>query len=233
MRSHVPAMMFALATLASGAVQAQDNPVVVELFTSQGCSSCPPADDMLRELARMDGVVALALHVDYWDYIGWKDSFAQPAFTERQQNYARAVGERTVYTPQLIVGGLDRVVGADAMAVMAHLRAHAAAQTGIALNVARDGGTLVIRADAMPGQGEPLVVQVVRYNPEETVSIEQGENAGHRLTYVNIVTAWDEVGLWAAGEPLSLNVPFDGTEPGVVIVQEQGLGRIMAAAALR
>jgi hypothetical protein len=233
MRSHVPAMMFALAMLAAGSGQAQDNPVVVELFTSQGCSSCPPADDMFRDLARMDGVVALALHVDYWDYIGWKDSFAQPAFTLRQQNYARAAGERTVYTPQLIVGGLDRVVGADAMAVMDHLRAHAAAQTGITIDVTRQDGTIVIRADARPGPGEPMVVQLVRYVPEETVSIEQGENAGHRLTYVNIVTAWDEVALWPAGEPLTLTVPFDGTEPGVVIVQEQGFGRIMAAATLR
>jgi hypothetical protein len=233
MSSHFPTVMLALATLGAAPVLAQDNPVVVELYTSQGCSSCPPADDMFRELAQMDGVVALALHVDYWDYIGWKDSFAQPAFTQRQQDYARAAGERTIYTPQLIVGGLDHVVGADGMAVMDHLRAHAAAQSGIVLNVTRDGEVLSIQSDVWPAQSEALIVQIVRYIPEETVSIEQGENAGHTVTYVNIVTAWDDVGRWQVGEPLDLTVPFVGSDPAVVIIQEPGPGHIKAAATLR
>ncbi len=217
--------------LGAGAALADGNPVVVELYTSQGCSSCPPADEMLRELVRMDGVIALALHVDYWDYIGWKDAFGQPAFTTRQQDYARAVGERTIYTPQFIVGGIDPVIGADGMKVMEHIAAHVAAPTGIELRVSRDGDVLHISAAGV--QAQPMTVQLVRYNPEETVAIESGENAGQTLTYVNIVLSWDEVGSWSAGTPLDMTVPISGSAPAVVIVQEPGPGRIMAAAELR
>ena len=212
---------------------AEGSPVVVELFTSQGCPSCPPADEILRDLVHMDGVIALALHVDYWDYIGWQDVFGQPTFTLRQQEYARAAGERTIYTPQFIVGGIDPVIGADGMEVMEHIAAHGAAPSDIVLRVTRDGDIVSIRATESPSQTEPLVVQLVRYMPEETVAIESGENAGQTLTYVNIVTSWDVVGHWAAGTPLSLDVPVTGTAPAVVIVQAPGPGRILAAVELR
>ena len=96
---------------------AQDSPVVVELFTSQGCAACPPADALLGELARHEDVIALALHVDYWDYIGWEDVFARPEFTQRQHAYGHAAGSTVVYTPQMIVGGQERVVGVRPMAV--------------------------------------------------------------------------------------------------------------------
>ena len=215
------------------AAVAEGSPVVVELFTSQGCPACPPADEMLRDLVQMDGIIALALPVDYWDYIGWQDVFGQPAFTLRQQDYARAAGARTIYTPQFIVGGTDPVIGADGMAVMEHIAIHAAAPSDIALRVTRDGDVVSIRATETPSQTGPLVVQLVRYMPEQTVAIERGENAGQTLTYVNIVTSWDVVGHWAAGTPLSLDVPVRGTAPAVVIVQVPGPGRILAAAELR
>ena len=102
--------------------RADDMPVVVELFTSQGCSSCPPADALLHELSKRDDVIPLALHVDYWDYIGWKDSFAQPAFTARQRGYAQASGRRAIYTPQMIIGGQFDVVGNRPMDVAAIIR---------------------------------------------------------------------------------------------------------------
>ena len=98
---------------------AEDAPVVVELFTSQGCSSCPPADELLREMSKRPDVIALAFHVDYWDYIGWKDEFAHPGFTKRQKAYAKAAGERMVYTPQMIVHGVVRVVGHEPEALAA------------------------------------------------------------------------------------------------------------------
>jgi len=227
----IPTFAFLMTGIAGSTALAQDNPVVVELYTSQGCSSCPAADEMLQELARMDGVIPLALHVDYWDYIGWEDHFALPQFTKRQQDYAIVAGERTVYTPQLIVGGLDAVVGADAMAVMDHIRDHAASPTGVSLDLTREGAVLKIHATGGP-EG-PLRVQLVRYNPSESVSIERGENAGHTMEYVNIVTSWDVVGEWQGGAEYRLDVPIMGGEPVVVILQEPGPGRIMAAAELR
>lgn len=215
------------------AAVADDHPVVVELFTSQGCSSCPPADAMLRELSEMDGVIALALHVDYWDYIGWKDTFAQPGFTARQEAYARAAGERTVYTPQMIVGGVDAVMGADAMGVMEHLRWHADLVAPVALEVRREGDRLLIDCRTEEPSLRPMAVQVVRYRPMETVDIVHGENAGHRIEYVNIVTSWETVAEWAGVEPMSIEVAVTGEEPVVVIVQEPGPGRIVAAAVIR
>ncbi len=227
----LPAMgLAAVTTLAPVAAPAElPMPVVIELYTSQGCSSCPPADAMMADLARMDGVIALSLHVDYWDYIGWPDSFAQPRFSARQKAYAMAAGERMVYTPQIVVNGTDRVVGSDTMAVMARLRAHAGATTPIELRVARDGERLTVEAEsAVPLP--PLVAYLVRYRPAEEVTITGGENAGLTLTYANVVTAWEQVGQWDGLGPLSLSVPAAGPEPAVVLLQEAGPGRIRAAA---
>lgn len=233
MRFQTLTMLLAAATFSAGAAWSQDYPVVVELYTSQGCSSCPPADDMFRDLAGMEGVIALSLHVDYWDYIGWKDSFAQPAFTERQKAYAVVAGQRSIYTPQLVVGGLDHVVGADGMAVMDHIRNHAQVPSDVRMNIRQVDGSVAIQADAIGGTGQTLVVQLVRYMPEETVAIDHGENAGHTITYVNVVTDWDQVGVWTTSEPLDLVFDVQGPAPAVVIIQDEGPGRIRAAATLQ
>lgn len=206
-------------------------PVVVELYTSQGCSSCPPADALLKQLADMDGVIPLSLHVDYWDYIGWPDGFAKAAHSARQEAYARAAGEHMVYTPQMIVNGTDRVLGGDALAVMERLQAHSGALTPVRLELSRKGGELAIEARAEAAL-PPLLVQLVRYRPEATVAIEGGENAGHTLDYANVVTDWQVVGEWSGEGPLALTVPLPGDEPAVVILQEEGPGPIRAAARL-
>jgi hypothetical protein len=219
-----------IGTVAPLAVLADDHPVVVELFTSQGCSTCPPADAMLAELAHMPGVIALGLHVDYWDYIGWTDTFGHAAYTARQQAYARAARARGVYTPQFIVGGSDAVVGADAIEVMALLRHHAAAETGVDVDIDRTGNTLHITARAEAPAALPMLVQVVRYRPAETVDIGGGENAGHEIAYANIVTSMQRVAEWRGTEPLTLRMEIAGPEPVVVIVQQAGPGPIMAAA---
>jgi hypothetical protein len=219
----------ALLIIAAGAAAAQDNPVVVELFTSQGCSSCPPADDMFTELAAVDGVLALSLHVDYWDYIGWADSFADPAFTARQQDYAIAAGARTVYTPQFIIGGHDAVVGADGMAVMEYVRKHAGLPAVVDLDVRLTDGRLIVTAERT-GPAMPLVVQLVRYRPEATVEITAGENAGHTISYANIVTDWQVVGRWEGAAPFRSETMIEGPERTVVILQEPGPGLIRAAA---
>ena len=224
--------LLALAALTPGLSTAESRlPIVVELFTSQGCSSCPPADSMLADLARRDGVIALALHVDYWDYIGWPDTFASAAHTARQEAYARAAGERMVYTPQIIVNGEDRVVGGDTFAVMESLQAHADRTTPVDLHVARDGDELRIEAEPLH-LAQPLHVMLVRYIPKDEVVITGGENAGLTMAYHNIVTSWEDLGPWDGKEPLSITRKIDGTQPVVVLLQEPGPGPIRAAAKL-
>ncbi|HSF63926.1 MAG TPA: DUF1223 domain-containing protein [Paracoccaceae bacterium] len=220
-------------TLAQGA-QAQGEPgVVVELYTSQGCSSCPPADDFMAVLADEPGVIALALHVDYWDYLGWADAFAQAQFTDRQKAYARSAGKKMIYTPQMIVGGQDRMVGHKVEDVRAAIARHAGLPRDVRLTVTREGDTIRITATAVPPADRRLRVQLVRYLPEQQVAIERGENAGRIVTYRNIVTSWQGVGEWHAMTPLDMGLPAQGDEPVVVILQEDGPAQIVAAAALR
>jgi hypothetical protein len=211
--------------------QVQAEPVVVvELYTSQGCSSCPPADEFVAMLASNPQILPLALHVDYWDYIGWEDKFAHPKFTDRQKAYAHAIGSRTIYTPQLIIGGSDRIEGFAPEETAERLRAHMEAGASVRLTVTREGDKLVIRAEADPPLSEPVRVQLVRYKPEETVTIERGENAGKTITYTNIVTSWERLEDWSGKEPLEVWAPFPGDEPGAVIVQRDGPAAILAAA---
>jgi hypothetical protein len=211
---------------------AQSRPlVVVELYTSQGCSSCPPADGYLAELVANPDVIALALHVDYWDYIGWKDEFANPAFTDRQKEYARAIGSRTIYTPQMIVNGVDRVEGNNPEAVDSMVKMHLMEPSGVSLRLERNGDQLAIRASGGNG-AEPMIVNVVRYMPNQTVTIERGENAGRTLTYHNIVTGFESVGEWDGVEPLEMETTVSGSEPIAVFLQAEGPGQVLAAARL-
>jgi hypothetical protein len=207
-----------------------ENPVVVELYTSQGCSSCPPADELLSRLAGKEGVIALALHVDYWDYIGWADKFARPAHTKRQKAYAHANGSRTIYTPQMVINGTEQVVGARPMEVVDLLEHHAARPDAVQLQANRVGDMIELKAASpTPPLGE-LVVQLVRYLPRETVTIKTGENAGKTLDYANIVTSWDVVGKWDGKSVLDVSLSAPGSDPAVVIVQRPGPGPIVAAA---
>jgi len=237
MRRIVSASLGALMAM-TGAVAAQETqvgtrPVVVELYTSQGCSSCPPADEILAAMAADPSIIALALHVDYWDYLGWKDDFASPQFTSRQKAYAKAIGDRMIYTPQMIVGGVDRIVGSRPAEILEAVRTHAALPVTVRLTARRDGDTLHIRAEAVEPQNRPLRIDLVRYLPSEKVAIERGENAGVTMTYTNIVTNWDHLADWTGAEPLELEVPLGGGAPVVVLVQSEGPAEIVAAAALK
>lgn len=204
--------------------------VVVEMFTSQGCSSCPPADEFFSMLVDDPRVIPLALHVDYWDYIGWADVFAKPQYTDRQKAYARAVGSRTIYTPQMIVDGQDRVEGHQPDQVESLIQRHLASASGVSLQVDRVGRELHIRADSAEPLRGALRVQLVRYRPSETVEIERGENAGRTVTYHNIVTSWQPLGEWSGQEPLTMEADAPGTDPAVVILQSAGPAEIIAAA---
>jgi hypothetical protein len=214
----------------AGGVAAGEGPVVVELYTSQGCSSCPPADALLVELAKRDDVLPLALHVDYWDYIGWADSFADPAFTRRQKAYARAAGTRTIYTPQMVVGGIDHLIGTRAMELGELIEAHQEEPARVVLDVARASAQLTVHAEARGALPGVVVVQLVRFRPEERVAIGRGENAGRTITYVNIVTDWQVIGRWSGAAPLALTADAPGPDRVAVILQREGPGAILAAA---
>ncbi|WP_407496569.1 DUF1223 domain-containing protein [Pseudooceanicola sp. MF1-13] len=227
-------IMLGFSVGAAPAQDTQDAPVVVELFTSQGCSSCPPADAFLALLAPRDDVIALGIHVDYWDYIGWKDVFGSPAFSARQKAYAKAAKRRAIYTPQMIIDGQADVVGNHPMDVTDQITRFREQPTRVSLTIERAGNDHVsINAHSDEAFTAPLVVQVVRYMPEAHVEITRGENAGHKLTYANIVTDWQIVGEWDVSEPYTAQVKAEGPQPVVVLIQQKGPGRIEAAARLR
>lgn len=204
--------------------------VVVELYTSQGCAACPPADELLARIAARPGVIALSLHVDYWDYIGWRDRFAQPGFTERQKAYARAEGSRSLFTPQMIVAGRHRLEGQRGMELAELLQLEAARPQAVQIDLLRSGAMLEIRASAEPPLSHPVTVDLVRYTPKETVRIGSGENAGRSVTYHNVVTVWETLGKWDGAGPVTFHVRIEGAEPVVVLMQEAGPGPIVAAA---
>ena len=210
---------------------AAESPVVVELFTSQGCSSCPPADKVLGQIAERDDVIAIALHVDYWDYLGWKDEFADPSFTKRQRAYARAKGTRTVYTPQMIVGGADHIVGTRSMELADLIQKHRATPNPVKVSLQRDGDR--VRIVAVGKTGGEAIVQILTYTPKSTVNVRRGENAGRTLDYHNTVNKIVEVGRWNGSSDYRASVKMPNDAPVVVMVQQKGAGPILGAARLR
>lgn len=222
----------AIAAVGSAHAQSADRPAVVELFTSQGCSSCPPADAVLADVAKRKDVIALALHVDYWDYIGWKDTFGNPAFAERQRNYARAVGDKMVFTPQIVVNGGEKLVGSDG-GMLRQALASLGDDPVPELDVTRRGGILTVTATSDEVLPDGTTIQLVRYIPSASVSIERGENSGRTITYTNIVTSWQVMGTWDGRTPLSMQLAAKGELPAVVIIQKPGPGAILAAAAVK
>ena len=209
----------------------QADPVVVELYTSQGCSSCPPADAMLHDLAARDDVIALALHVDYWDYIGWTDVFGRAENTQRQHAYARAAHAATVYTPQMIIGGVDHVIGSRPMQVMDLVQAHSRQTYPVSVSLTRNQDQIEIAATAT--EMGNYVVELIRYTPSERIDIRRGENAGKVITYTNIVRSLDRVADWDGAGVLTIRSAVQGDDPIVVLVQRADNGPIVGAAQLR
>ncbi len=215
----------------SSATYAQSGPVVVELFTSQGCSSCPPADALLHRLAGREDVLPLALHVDYWDYIGWTDQFAKPEHTLRQKGYAHAGGRSMIYTPQMVIMGQDDVVGADAMELAEVIAKHQRSAPQVQIEAVREGEILTLRLQALVAlPQELLVVQLVRFAPVKPIVITRGELAGSQFDYANVVEDWLQLDTWDGQSELTVVVPMIGAEPAAVLVQQDRFGAILAAA---
>ncbi|GGK32667.1 DUF1223 domain-containing protein [Salinarimonas ramus] len=167
---------------------------VVELFTSQGCASCPPADAKLVELAKDPDLLALTLPVDYWDYLGWTDTLANPAHTARQRGYAQARGDRMVFTPQMVVNGTIACIGSKSEEVSDALDRTSGTRLPVAVSVEVAAGEAEIRVAA--GEDAPAEVWLLAIDREEEVAIGRGENSGRHATYANVVRAMTKVGDW-------------------------------------
>ncbi len=181
----------------SGPLQAEDGTPkgVVELFTAQGCSSCPPADAAFRKLVNQGDVIALAYHVDYWNYLGWADTLSSKENTERQYGYARTMGRSNVYTPQAIVNGRGHLVSADLNGINSKIDTFSSEGNGLTvpINAAMRGDELEIKIGA--GQGKANVVMVY-FDKEKTIDVEKGENSGQKISYLHSVTNVETVGMW-------------------------------------
>ncbi len=181
---------------------------VVELFTSQGCNSCPPADAYLGDLARRGDVVALAYHVDYWDYLGWRDTLADPENTARQRDYAQALGQGSVYTPQVVVNGRQHMNGASRGKVEGALSDMEAAGKGLVIDISIRQGpeSIIIETGAGTHRKGKASLVLVFFEPATKVEIARGENAGKSVTYWNAVSGIQAAGMWHGSE-MRLEIP--------------------------
>jgi hypothetical protein len=208
-----------------------EGPWLVELFTSQGCSSCPPADAFLGILARRQDIVALSFHVDYWDYIGWKDPFATRATTERQRAYVRALQQRYVYTPQMVVEGIGHDTGRERAAIE-KLLAEAQRQSSkrATPELSRStSGALTIKLDAYPLQGPPVDVTLAIYDRRHSTPVASGENQGRMIENFNTVRRLETVSRWD-GAAASWTIDSARLQPGLgaaVIVQRANHGPVI------
>ena len=222
------------AVLVSGPALAGSNKVVVELYTSQGCSSCPPADALLGELAARDDVIALSFHVDYWNYLGWKDPFSSAAYTDRQRNYRAAFGLRYVYTPQIISGGTQQSVGSHRGKVLRGIeKARTAQQVKVDIGHP-DKKTALVTIGAGKASAGKATVWLFAYDKSHTTEIQRGENGGVKLTNTNVVRAIRPIGKWN-GKKTEISVPItmlgiDNQDGCAIVVQDSRTGAILGAA---
>ena len=227
------ALALALTALARPAFAGEPR-AVIELFTSQGCSSCPAADKLLGELRQDPSLVALSLPVDYWDYLGWKDTLALHGHTVRQQEYAQARGDREVYTPQIVVNGVAHVLGSDKAAIektIAKTRADDKPLTvPVTLSVA-DGKLTVSVPDSADAANANADVWLCPYASKIPVEVGRGENRGHTLTYYDVVRRWVKLGSWQ-GKAANFSIPVADVTKGesdidhvAVLVQREPKGK--------
>jgi hypothetical protein len=212
---------------ATAAAAAETRPVVVELFTSQGCSSCPPADKLLGELAKRTDVVALGFHITYWDGAAWRDPFSRPSSTERQTAYDRHLTGGQVYTPQMVIDGTVDVIGSDRAAVLAAIDA-AKPIAVTAVTFAADRRSVAVGMGAAPGGANILLA---RYALSRTTHVGGGENANRMAADVNGVEQFETLGAWD-GKAVSFPIKPPGEGEGIAVLVQAPDGTILGAASV-
>ncbi|WP_245409911.1 DUF1223 domain-containing protein [Pararhizobium haloflavum] len=240
-KSVIPAVLIAISTsltMPKEAAAEDHTPIgVVELFTSQGCSSCPPADAVLADIAADGEILALSYHVDYWNYLGWKDTLATPDNSQRQHAYAKMLERKSVYTPQAVINGRTHLNGSDKNGIMEAVDTMRREEEGMRVDVSIDRSSDSLTIEVEEGSGKANLVLLV-FDRENVVAIDEGENSGRAITYVNSVRSIHVVGIWK-GKPLTLELPASivedwSTQNCAVLVQtmvEKGVpGPIIGAA---
>jgi hypothetical protein len=214
-------------------------PVLLELFTSQGCSSCPPADKMLADYSKKPGVITLSFSVDYWNYLGWHDTLSSPESSERQREYARTRGDGRVYTPQVVVDGISHVNGANAVAIDMAIRkaTERLKKVRVPVMMHAEGDTLVIDIGAAPKASSmrEATVWLAVAKEKETVAITRGENRGKKITYTHPVRDLTPIGIWK-GEKMTFRLPLKdlqtiGGDCLVTMLQVENAGPVLGVAA--
>jgi hypothetical protein len=214
---------------------------VVELYTSQGCSSCPAADALLGHLAERDDIIAISLSVDYWDYLGWKDTLASSKFSERQKAYAKVLGNGMVYTPQIVVNGAVHVNGADERKILAAIDKTGKTGAGprVPVRLSSVDGKLVVEVGAAPeaSAAKDATVWLAVMSPTVEVPITRGENKGKTVTYSNVVRDLMPIGTWN-GKAMTVqlqrhSIMHAGTSRCAVLVQQGRAGPIVGASLIR
>jgi hypothetical protein len=217
--------------------QTRSHPAVVELFTSQGCSSCPAADALLKTYAPRRDVIALSFAVDYWDHLGWKDTLASPKYTARQRAYAKSLGTGNVYTPQVVVNGAAQAVGSNKAEIEKAIFETRTEPAGAVIDVTRNQDAKRVTIDvgaALASGGAPsATVWLAVVAPRVDVEVKRGENRGRTLTYHNVVRELTPIGMWS-GKPMKIELPASAVmEPGdrcAVLLQADGGGHILGSA---
>jgi hypothetical protein len=211
---------------------------VIELFTSQGCSSCPPADALLKTYAQDPSIIALSLPVDYWDYLGWKDTFASPRNSDRQRSYAKARGDGAIYTPQVVVNGVAHANGSSRSeiegAIDATTKAAALQQVPIRFWQERNTMNIAVGAAEPAREVREATIWLGVVQTAGIVDIKRGENSGKNIVYTNVVRDLTPIGLWK-GQALKIQIPRGAvmlaeTQKSVVLIQEGRSGPIVGAA---
>ena len=197
---------------------------VIELFTSQACSSCPPADRLLAELERDPSLIALSWHIDYWDYLGWKDTFSQPAFAARQKAYSAVRGDRNIYTPQVIVNGVRQMVGSNRSDIDAAISSRQSSELTVPITFDNTGSSVRVSIGAAPIGGlRTGTVYLLPVFRSREVTIHRGENASHAIAYTNVIRSVNQLTSWA-GEAISVDVPSAkmGDSDGYFVLLQSG-----------
>ncbi|MFW2391150.1 MAG: DUF1223 domain-containing protein [Alphaproteobacteria bacterium] len=233
------ALAFSVPSRAEKPKLATDTPVLIELFTSQGCSSCPPADALLNEYRDKPGVITLSFSVDYWNYLGWHDTLSSAENSERQRDYALARGDGAVYTPQVVVDGITHVNGANEAAIEMAMRqtTRRLSDVKVPMSMRAEGKSLVVDIADAPETSDmrEATIWLAVAKDQETVAIDRGENRGKEITYSHPVRDFTPIGMWK-GEKMSLRLPLKdlqtiGGDCLVAMLQVEGSGPVLGAAA--